>query len=512
MADRVDPRPLPELLRDIPHRLERVPPTLAYAALRDDSREVEAGDIYLAIPGERSDGHAFVQSAGERGAVAHIVQESALATHGQGWSELPLIVVPDTATLRAKLAANHYNWPGRELSLVGITGTNGKTTVTHLLSEIWQQQGLPSGRLGTTDNRIVDQHYPARFTTPFPIEMQYWLDKARQAKAKAVALEVSSHAMSQGRVDELSFRAVALTSFSQDHLDFHPSMQAYLEAKCELAGRLSADGIAVAPVNAGDAKFSAASAFFDRAKGAGAKTLGICVTPHPQAELYCSEWGQDAQGLHAKVHSPWGAFELRSALVGLFNLENLLCASAIALDMGLSPQELERALPQCVGAPGRLERVLVPEPHNYPAVYVDYAHTPDAVARASETLQDQHQGKLITVLGCGGDRDRAKRPVMAAAALAHSDLVVFTSDNPRTEEPEAILDDMVKGLTPGPWTRVCDRGQAIKLAIEKASPQDRVLIAGKGHETYQIIGNTKLPFDDREQAKLALLESRVSKH
>lgn len=506
MAKPSTPRSLSELLKEIPHRLERCPASLVYQQLRDDSREIQAQDIYLATPGERSDGHDFVTAAAGQGAIAHIVATDALAKHAQTWSELPLILVDDPRALRAKLAGNHWGWPARDLSLVGITGTNGKTTVTHLLSGIWQQQGIASARLGTTDNRIVDQRYPARFTTPFPIELQSWLARAKQAKARFVALEVSSHAMAQGRVDELAFRAVALTSFSQDHLDFHPTMQAYLEAKCELATRLSPEGLAVAPLDAGLPEHPASKTFFASAQKRGARTLAVSLRPTPGAKLCCERWSQDNHGLRAQVNSPWGSFELRSPLVGAYNLENLLCASAIALDLGLDVQALAAALPHCNGAPGRLERVLVPNPERYPAVYVDYAHTPDAVARASETLQDQHQGQLITVLGCGGDRDRAKRPQMARAALAHSDFVIFSSDNPRTEDPESILDDMVQGLEPGNWSRICDRGQAIAEAIAKAGPSDRVLIAGKGHETYQIIGTTKHPFDDRKQAQSALVD------
>lgn len=505
MATPRAPRSLSELLKGIPHRLERCSCSLVYGELRDDSRELQANDIYLATPGERSDGHDYVVAAAKQGAIAHIVTACALDQHAGAWSDLALIVVDDTLAIRAKLASNHHGWPARDLSLVGITGTNGKTTVTHLLSGVWQQQKTPSARLGTTDNRIVNQRYPARFTTPFPLEMQSWLARAKQAGARYVALEVSSHAMAQGRVDELTFRAVALTSFSQDHLDFHPTMQAYLQAKCALATRLDAQGIAVAPIDAGKPDSPASETFFASARKAGARTLAVSVQPNPDAHLHCEQWSQDNQGLRALVKSPWGSFELRSPLVGAYNLENLLCASAIALDLGTDVNALAEALPHCSGAPGRLERVLVPNPEQHPAVYVDYAHTPDAVARASETLKDQHHGRLITVLGCGGDRDRAKRPQMARAALAHSDIVIFSSDNPRTEDPETILDDMVQGLSPGNWSRICDRGQAIAEAIGQAEPGDRVLIAGKGHETYQIIGTTEHPFDDRKQAKSALL-------
>lgn len=505
MAAPKDLRPLTQLLEGLSHRLMRIDPQSRYAQLRDDSREVQAGDVYLATKGLRSDGHDFVLKAAAQGAAAHIVEASALQAHGQAWSELPLIVVDNTLALRASLAGNHFGWPDRDLALVGITGTNGKTTVTHLLSGLWQHQKIPSARLGTTDNRIVDQRYPARFTTPFPLELQSWLSKAKEAGAQTMALEVSSHAMAQGRVDELTFRAAALTSFSQDHLDFHPTMQAYLQAKCELVTRLGPEGLAVAPIGAGMPDFDASKAFFERAKSHNARTLGVALQASEGAEMFCEQWSQNTHGLFAKVQSPWGAFELRSPLVGAFNLENLLCASAIALDLGLSVEALAQALPHCKGAPGRLERVLVPNPDQHPAVYVDYAHTPDAVARASATLQDQHPGRLITVLGCGGDRDRAKRPVMAQAAIRHSDYVIFSSDNPRTEDPEAILDDMIEGLAPGDWTRVCDRKAAIREAINRATSRDRVLIAGKGHENYQIIGETRLPFDDREEAELALL-------
>lgn len=500
-------RPLSQLLDGLQAEFRSLDPQLTYLELRDDSREVKAGDIYLATPGAQNDGHSFVLKAAQQGAVAHVVQASALPHFSDQWGQLPLIVVDDTLAVRAQLAGNHFNWPHRALSLVGITGTNGKTTVTHLLSGIWQALQIRSGRLGTTDNRIADQRYPARFTTPFPIELQSWLARAREAQVQNMALEVSSHALAQGRVDQLQFRAVALTSFSQDHLDFHPTMAEYLQAKCMLATRLASNGLAVAPLHTGPTQLQAGNSFLARAREQGARTLAFSLDNNPKAQLYCEYWQQDRQGLRAQVQSPWGPFAIQSPLVGAFNLENLLCASAIALDLGLNPQELAACLPRCKGAPGRLERVLVPDADAHPAVYVDYAHTPDAVARASACLQDQHPGRLITVLGCGGDRDRAKRPKMAQAALSHSDFVIFSSDNPRSEDPDAILDDMTRDLPSGGWTRIRDRAAAISQAIEDARPEDRVLIAGKGHENYQIIGNTRLPFDDREEAKSALLKS-----
>lgn len=501
-------RPLSQLLDGLQAELRSLDPQLSYLELRDDSREVQPGDIYLATPGAQHDGHSFVLEAAQRGAAALIVQADALPHFLEQWGERPLIVLDDTLAARAQLAGNHFGWPDRALSLVGITGTNGKTTVTHLLSGIWQALQIPSARLGTTDNRIATQRYPARFTTPFPVELQSWLARAREAKVQTVALEVSSHAMAQGRVDGLQFRAVALTSFSQDHLDFHPTMADYLQAKCMLATRLSPEGLAVAPLQTGPAELKASHHFLTAAREQGARSLTFSLDPNPQAQLYCESWQQDRQGLRAQVQSPWGPFAIQSPLVGAFNLENLLCASAIALDLGVKTEELAACLPSCKGAPGRLERVLVPEPDAYPAVYVDYAHTPDAVARASACLQDQHPGKLITVLGCGGDRDRAKRPKMARAALEHSDFVIFSSDNPRSEDPEAILDDMTAGLPGGAWTRMSDRAAAIAQAIQDARPEDRVLIAGKGHENYQIIGSSRLPFDDRAVAKSALLKSR----
>lgn len=515
------PRTLAALMQPFSARFESVDPQREYQHLVDDSRRVASGDLYLAIVGERVDGHRFVASALQNGAAAAIVNEGARQKAGPAWEGLPLIVVSETTRLRPQLAAQHFGYPAQSLRLVGLTGTNGKTTVNHIIGQIWSHAKLAHARLGTTGHWLVDEEQEAAFTTPFPLELQDLLRTSVDRGAALATMESSSHAIAQGRINGLSFDAIALTSFSQDHLDYHGDLESYFQAKLALCDQLRLGDeqrpakqapIAVAPIDAGlDAEglgIEAGRRFLQAAEQRGARALGLSLEDRPEAAVACLSFSPSQGHSEAKLRTPWGELEVRSPLFGRFNLENLMCAAAITLGLGLSPQTVQEALKTATGAPGRLERVILPADYDlgsYPAVYVDYAHTPDAVARAAQTLRDQLRGRLIIVLGCGGDRDRSKRPQMAKAAQTHGDLVIATSDNPRSEDPESILQDMLPGLDPHRSQRIVSRAQAIAQAIQSASPQDRVLIAGKGHESYQIINDQTLPFDDREQAYQQLL-------
>ena len=467
---------------------------LAVESVTTDSRAVRDGVAFLALTGATHDGHRFVEQARQAGAPVVLVQADRAASLSG-----PAVVLDDTARAQARIAANLHDWPGRALRLAGITGTNGKTTTAHLLAAILRAAARPHARLGTTGNWMVDEEVDAAFTTPFPLELQALLADARRRGATDVVMEVSSHALDQDRVAPLRYQAAALTSFSQDHLDYHADMEDYLRAKLRLVTHFLADDAAVvAAVDdnpAGDR--------FVQAAPPGAKRWRVSKGAVADAEILAEEWSIDADGIQARVRTPAGELALRSPLVGAFNLDNALVACGLALALGVDLDAIGRGLASSTGAPGRLERVVV-EGQSGPAVFVDYAHTPDAVARAIEALRPTCSGRLIVLLGCGGDRDQSKRPVMGRVASEGADLFYATSDNPRTEDPDTIVDHMLAGVVGEAWVREVDRRTAIQRAILAADPSDTVLIAGKGHEDYQILGTRKIHFDDREQAAEAL--------
>jgi UDP-N-acetylmuramoyl-L-alanyl-D-glutamate--2,6-diaminopimelate ligase len=355
---------------------------------------------------------------------------------------------------------------------------------------------------------VVDREEPAGFTTPFPLELQELLARARGRGAGDAVMEVSSHALAQGRVRPLRYDAVGLTSFSQDHLDFHATMAEYLAAKCLLpAEHLRAGGVVVAAVDE-----QPAAAEFLAAAPAGARVWRASRGGARGAEIVASSVLSERTGLKAHVDTPAGPLVLRSPLVGSFNLDNLLVAIGLGLGLGLGPETIGAALASCRGAPGRLERVTVSGVEG-PTVLVDYAHTPDAVARALQAVRRASSGRLFVVLGCGGDRDPGKRAPMGEFAATLADRFYATSDNPRTEDPQAIVEQMLAGVPPARLDRVValiDRRAAIAQAIADAGADDVVVIAGKGHEDYQIVGAAKLHFDDREEAAAALASRAAS--
>lgn len=462
-----------------------------------DSRRVGAGSAFVAAPGVARDGHAFVDAALAAGAAAVIVQRGRLDS-----SPAPRVELADVAGALPRICARAWGEPGERLRLAGVTGTNGKTTVTFLVAAMLAEAGRPHARLGTTGNWLVDRAEPAGFTTPFPLELQELLARAVDRGATDLVMEVSSHALAQARVEPLRYDAVGMTSFSQDHLDFHGTMAAYLEAKCLLPARhLRPGGVVVAAVDD-----QPAAAQFLAAAPAGARAWRASRGGDPRAEIAASSILSGATGLSAQVDTPAGRLALRSPLVGGFNLDNLLVAIGLGLGLGLGLEAIGAALATCRGAPGRLERVIVPGVAG-PTVLVDYAHTPDAVARALQAVRPACRGRLFVVLGCGGDRDPSKRAPMGELAATLADRLYATSDNPRTEDPQAIVDQMLAGVPAGrrgSVAAIVDRRAAIARAIADAGVDDLVLIAGKGHEDYQILGATKIHFDDREEAAAAL--------
>jgi UDP-N-acetylmuramoyl-L-alanyl-D-glutamate--2,6-diaminopimelate ligase len=467
-------------------------------ALTADSRQVAPGTAFVALAGVRGDGHAYIESAIEKGAAIIVAQRGSAPS-----PSTPHVWLKNSAAALPILAANFHGWPDRTLTTYGLTGTNGKTTCSYLLGSILEAAQLRYARLGTTGNLLVDIEVKGAFTTPFPIELQGLLAQARTRGASHAVMEVSSHALAQGRARPIEFNAVAMTSFSQDHLDYHADMDDYLEAKLRLCDEhLARDGFAVAAVDDNPA----ASNFLERAAAVGARPLRLSRGGDPSAEYLASPIDFDARGTHLRLTHPRGELEWHSPLLGAFNVDNMMVAAALALESGLSEDAVRAGLSRSIGAPGRLELVQVRGIEG-PRVYVDYAHTPDAVGRALEVLRRDTRGRLIVLLGCGGDRDRAKRPLMGAAAERASDVFWASSDNPRTEDPAAIVDEMIAGLPKGPHLRrEVDRARAIKAAIAEACPEDVILIAGKGHEAVQLVGDQKIEFDDREHARRALAD------
>lgn len=472
-------------------------PDTTIAALQVDSRRVEPGAAFLALRGLTHDAHRFLPQAREAGATVLIVQDDAV-----GEVEGPCVRLRDTWAAYPTIAANFYERPADALRLAGVTGTNGKTTTAHLLGAALRHAQIPHARLGTTGNWLVDREDRSGFTTPFPLELQALLATVRERGGTHAVMEVSSHALAQGRTRPLRFSAVGLTSFSQDHLDFHASMDEYLDAKCRLASEhLAASGVAVAAVDAAPA---AAQRFLDAADTP--KRWRASRGAVPDAELLARRVEATPSGLKIELRTPVGEATLHSPLVGGFNVDNLLVTVGLGLGLGRPLAEICEALEHSTGAPGRLQRV--PNPSGAgPAVLVDYAHTPDAVERALEALRPTCRGALVVVLGCGGDRDTKKRPLMGEVAARGADRFWATSDNPRTEDPDSIVDMMVAGVPDSLRDRVrrcTDRGEAIAAAIAEADDTDTILIAGKGHEDYQVLGDTTIHFDDREHAAMAL--------
>jgi len=474
--------------------------SIEVTGVHHDSRAVGAGDLFVAVPGVTVDGSRFAPRAVDSGAAA-------VAAERQLDLDVPQLVVPDARSALGKLAAVVYGRPTEQLAVVGITGTNGKTTTAWLVESVLAGAGARPAMMGTVTFRGPGIERVAPHTTPEGDDVARFAREVVDAGATHLVMEVSSHGLALARVDAVRFRVAAFTNLTQDHLDFHGDLDAYGEAKA----RLFTDLAPAASVINVDDTFGAKLA--DRASG----ELWRCsLHSEAEAEVRVLSWSMDRSGIHATVTTPSGDAVLHSPLLGAHNLENLLVASGAGLALGIELDQVVAGLRDATGAPGRLERV--EDPRDV-AVLVDYAHTPDALARALAALRPITPGRLFVVFGCGGDRDRGKRPLMGAAAAAGADLCVVTSDNPRTEDPAAIVDEILPGVSGagqraievadlagaehGYVTRV-DRAEAIDVALAAARAGDTVLIAGKGHEDYQIVGTDKRPFDDREQARAAV--------
>jgi UDP-N-acetylmuramoyl-L-alanyl-D-glutamate--2,6-diaminopimelate ligase len=452
-----------------------LPPVTGLTA---DSREVSPGALFIAVRGSQADGHRFVPAAVERGAAALVVEARQQAS-------VPQLVVSDARRAAITLARAWYGDPGAALVLVGVTGTNGKTTTTGLVRHLFNAGGTAGsiGTLGAFDGHGDDVPSTAgNLTTPGPVDLQATLAALVARGCTHVAMETSSHSLDQGRLDGLAFAAGIYTNLTRDHLDYHGTMEAYLAAKLKLSTLLRQGGVEV--VNADEPAWRALPSHAPRVTFA---------RRDPDADLRAADEVLDALGSRFRLVGRFGEAEVRLPLLGDFNVENALAAAGCALGLGEPLSRVVERLEAAPQVPGRME--LVSE--RPCAVLRDYAHTPDALERALRTLRPLTRGRLIVLFGCGGDRDRGKRPIMGRLAAELADLAVVTSDNPRTEDPDAIIDEIVAGMGAGERLRITDRREAIGAALGAARPGDTVLLAGKGHETYQVVGTTKHSFDER---------------
>jgi UDP-N-acetylmuramoyl-L-alanyl-D-glutamate--2,6-diaminopimelate ligase len=449
----------------------------SFKAISDDSRQVAPGALFIAGPRSPRDGHDYLENAAKLGAAAAMVEDPSR-------TDLPVIIVREGRKAAAIAAGAAYGDPSRELQMIGITGTNGKSTTAGILRHILDHPGARAASIGTlgvllgTEAEVVPGG--AELTTPGPVELQRILRELVDRGAKTVAMEVSSHSLDQRRIDGLSFDAAVFTNLTRDHLDYHLTMDAYFEAKARLMDYLKPDGAAV--INVDDSNWS-------RLANSRRKILfGMSARADVRATEVKffrsgSEWNLTHDGKKVDVTLP---------LIGDVNVHNALAAAAVGIKFGLSLERIASALVDLPQVPGRLEVI-----SKDPTVLRDYAHTPDAIERSIAAIRPFTTGRIILVFGSGGDRDRGKRSEMGKAAEAGADVVIITTDNPRTEDPNQILDDIEKGMTPGRHERILKRKAAIHRALTEAHQGDVVLLAGKGHETYQIIGTTKVPFDEK---------------
>ncbi|HSC57189.1 MAG TPA: UDP-N-acetylmuramoyl-L-alanyl-D-glutamate--2,6-diaminopimelate ligase [Nitrospira sp.] len=469
-------------------------------SVTDDSRAVASGSLFVAVKGERVDGHRFVAQAAQAGAAAIVAQESVET------GSLPFVKVADSRKALGFIGSRFYDDPSARLSMIGVTGTNGKTTTTYLCKALLEGIGRHVGLIGTVAYQIGAETVPASHTTPGALELQGLLMKMTHAGLNSVVMEVSSHALAMDRTAGCEYDAAVFTNLTQDHLDYHRTMEEYFQAKLRLFTGL------------GKGKKTGQRAIINMDDPRGAEIRAACRVPvwgyavTSQADLKAERVHLSMNGSAFSAATPAGTFTVESRLVGEHNVYNLLGAIGVALHAGATCDQVREAVAKVINVPGRFERVSAGQDFT---VVVDYAHTEDALVRLLTAAQALKSHRIITLFGCGGDRDRGKRPKMGRAAVEYSDVVVLTSDNPRTEDPMAILREVEVGVREALQSRshveyhlVPDRREAIGMAVRLARTGDIVLIAGKGHEDYQIVGTKKVYFDDREAAREAIQQLR----
>lgn len=488
---------LSELLPDV----AGVPEGLSIGGLVQDSRELQPGDAFVAIAGFGAHGLGFVADARRAGAAAVLFEPPApdgfdpAADHG-----LPLIAVPGLRARLGALADVFHARPSQAMTVVGVTGTNGKTSTVQLLAQAWTLVGRRAGTIGTLGAGLYGEVAPTGFTTPLVLRTHALLSGLRDAGAEAVAMEVSSHALDQGRVDGVHFAVAAFTNLTRDHLDYHGTMEAYGAAKARLFVR---PGLGAAVINLDDAYGAALHA--QVATGGRTQVIGVSSRGTEGASVLAEDIALDTAGIAFTLRIGASAHPVRSPLLGRFYVDNLLIVAGVLHAQGRAPAEIADLLGRLQPVIGRMNRL--GGDAGRPLAVIDYAHTPDALEQALRALRAHVRGRLICVFGCGGERDRGKRPQMAAIAETHADVVIVTDDNPRREDGDAIVADILAGFArPGAARVLRDRRAAIAEALSTAGAGDIVLIAGKGHEPYQEIDGVQHPFDDTAVA-LALLEA-----
>ena len=488
-----------------------------------DSRSVKPGDVFVAVPGLDHDGRDYISQALKAGAVAVLAEKNDFGSKGFSSSGSRVVLISELNQQLSEIAGRFYSDPSDQLVLTGITGTNGKTTCSLLLAQLFslikESKERPVGVIGTLGCGEVVNGLPdfqeTGMTTPDAITTQSIFSDYVAQNIDRVVMEVSSHSLVQHRVQALAFNTAVFTNLSRDHLDYHGDLVSYASAKMQL---FAMSGLEHAVINVDDPVGAEIASQLSPT----IEFIGYSLTS-PNASVYAENIALSPQGIAAYVHTPWGKGELNSQLVGRFNLQNLLAVISVACLQGMSFSSVLAVLPRLQPVSGRMELISVEssadasvdvsiegtDKKGAPQVIVDYAHTPDALKNTLETLREHCDGKLWCVFGCGGDRDQGKRPLMGEVASKLADHVVMTSDNPRSEDPDAIIKDICGGLiadelVDGRVDVVSDREQAIHAAIQSANQGDIVLIAGKGHESYQLVGAQRLPFSDQAQARLAL--------
>ena len=476
-------------------------PDVPVSAITDDSRTIRAGSLFVAVKGEQVDGHQFIPAAMKAGMAALVTQQPAADL------SIPFVRVTDSRKALGLLGSRFYGEPSSQIRMIGVTGTNGKTTTTYVCKALLEGLGRQVGLIGTVAYQIGKETIPAAHTTPGALELQQLLAKMVIGGCTAAVMEVSSHALAQDRTSGCEYDVAVFSNLTQDHLDFHKTMDEYFQAKLRLftglTGTHKPNKRAI--VNVDDPS--------------GSRIKQLCPAPvwtyalRAKADLRAEDVRLSLGGTTFTAATPAGSFPIESHLVGEHNVYNLLAAIGVALHEGATPDQVRQAVTQVINVPGRFERVMAGQRFT---VVVDYAHTEDALIRLLTAAQMLKTGRVITVFGCGGDRDRGKRPKMGGAAVRYSDIVILTSDNPRTEDPLLILQEVEVGVTDAlrqrphvQYQKVPDRREAIGVAVREARNDDMVLIAGKGHEDYQIIGTKKFHFDDREVAREAIERLRT---
>jgi UDP-N-acetylmuramoyl-L-alanyl-D-glutamate--2,6-diaminopimelate ligase len=480
---------LAQLLKNVPVRAQRGSTDVEITTVTPDSRLVKPGALFVAIPGTAKDGTQFVAQAIERGAAAVVVPAG---TRVEG--ETPVIEVENPRAALSLLAANFFGRPAERLSLVGVTGTSGKTTTTRMVEAVFDAGDTPVGLIGTIEYRAGDERLMADRTTPDAVVLQEWFGRMVEAGVRHAVMEVSSHALALHRTYGIHFAAAVFTNLSREHFDFHKDFEDYFAAKKMLFDQIDRTR-RTAVVNIDDeygrrlaAELGATAITFGRDEDADI---------HPQSDFSIS-----VEGLKGTIRTPHGPIHVESSLLGLPNLYNWMGAIGAALVVDTPAEQIEAGIRNLTSVRGRFERVAS---QGGPTVIVDYAHKLDALEKLLHAVREIAGQRRVSILfGCGGDRDRGKRPQMGQIAAALADQVIVTSDNPRSENPQAIIDEITAGMPEGSFQAIADRRAAIEQAIASAGPEDVVVIAGKGHETYQVIGDQVVHFDDREEAEIAL--------